>query len=546
MSNTNTIARNTGWYGLESIVSGLITLLTSIGIARTLGPSKMGYIIYVAWIANAVSGLGGIGIPATTRKYMAEFLGKGDKGTARFVYFRTLLIQSILATVATASLVIWVFLRAPAEYRTAALLVVLSIWPAMMNTISAHANVAAEKLSRNLPGSLLSMLLFFFIIAATTVFHWGVLGVGFAVLLSRAADFMVRAVPTVGRIASWASTHVYPPDLRKRMINFAWQSVASMVVALIVWDRSEFVLLKSLCADIRQVAYYSVAFSMAERLLMTSAVFGSATSATIFAQYGRDKLRLPEITASSFRHLAQISIPLHLISCTFAAPALTLLYGRQYAGALVVVSLAPLLCLPKAFVGPIQSMLQSSERQSAVLWATVFAGLMDVGVTWWLVPAHGAVGACIGSGAAQFTALFSMWGIGIKEFKVKLPWRHLGKISIISAAASLTAFWVSSRLTPIWAIIIGGCAALGVLAVLGVWIRVFEPVDITRFRALMRFLPGPVIRPADRFLRWLSGRAVGPAPYGSALETDSGRGERVSYPEAVEILANEQLVVGPK
>ena len=51
----------------------------------------------------------------------------------------------------------------------------------------------------------------------------------------------------------------------KRMMSFAWQSVASMMVALIVWDRSEVILLKYLCADIRQVAYYSVAFSMAER-----------------------------------------------------------------------------------------------------------------------------------------------------------------------------------------------------------------------------------------------------------------------------------------
>ena len=82
MTNTRTIARNTGWYGLENAISFVVGLSTSIAIARTLGPTKMGYIIYVIWIASVVSSLGGMGIPATTRKYMAEFLGMGDRGTA--------------------------------------------------------------------------------------------------------------------------------------------------------------------------------------------------------------------------------------------------------------------------------------------------------------------------------------------------------------------------------------------------------------------------------------------------------------------------------
>src|ERR1700756_3320831 len=98
MCNTKIIARNTGWYGLENVVSALVTLFTSIAIARTLGPSKMGYIIFVAFISSVATSLGGLGIPATTQKYMAEFLGMGDRGTARHIYFRTLWLQALLAT----------------------------------------------------------------------------------------------------------------------------------------------------------------------------------------------------------------------------------------------------------------------------------------------------------------------------------------------------------------------------------------------------------------------------------------------------------------
>src|SRR4029077_4386644 len=127
-------------------------------------------------------------------------------------------------------------------------------------------------------------------------------------------DFLVRLFPTIKGILKWESAHVQPVGLGNRMLAFAVPSVAIMLVEMVVWQRSEFILLKRLCADIRQVAYYSVAFSMAERLLISASIFGSAASATIFAQYGRDKSRVPEITASTFRYLALTSIPLHLIA----------------------------------------------------------------------------------------------------------------------------------------------------------------------------------------------------------------------------------------
>jgi O-antigen/teichoic acid export membrane protein len=505
MTNTKTIARNAGWYGLENVISFVVGLSTSIAIARTLGPTKMGYIIYVIWIASVVSSLGGMGIPATTRKYMAEFLGMGDRGTARFIYLRTLLLQAGLATLATGGLIFWVLGDASAEYKLASVLVVLSIWPAMVNSISAQANVATEELSRNLPASVISILVFFFAIVATVVLNWGVIGFGASVLVTRLVDCLVRLFPTMKLICGWEKSHVYPAGLRKRMTTFAWQSVTSMLVALVVWDRSEFLLLKYLCPDIRQVSYYSVAFSLSERLLISASIFGSATGATIFAQYGRDKSKLPALAASSFRYLALTSIPLHLISASLAVPALLLLYGNKYAGAAMVVTLAPLLGMPKAFISPVQSLLESMERQGYVILATVLAGIVDMGVAWWLIPAHGAVGACIGSGAAQVVAVGLLWAVGIRLYKVQLPWLLIAKIAFISVLAALTAHYVAVRFaTPVWAILCGGSASLAVLFGLYYLMRVLEPEDHGRLKSLIGMLPKPLAGPAARVIALLA------------------------------------------
>jgi O-antigen/teichoic acid export membrane protein len=308
------------------------------------------------------------------------------------------------------------------------------------------------------------------------------------------------------------------------MMPFALQAVGSMFVAQIVWGRSEIILLRMLCSDVNQVSYYSVAFTMAEQLLLAATIFGTAGGTTIFVQYGRDKSKLPELVASIFRYIAIMSIPLHFIAASLAVPALLLLYGRKFEDAAMVVTLAPLLCIFKAFISPATSLLQCSERQSLVIAATLLAGVADWGIAWWLIPAHGAVGACIGNGAAQAAAVLIMWAVAIYLYKVKLPWMQVAKIAFSSAVASLTAYLIASytahvvasyiahliasytvhliasRLAPLPGILTGGSGALVVLFGLFYLMRVLEPEDRDRFNILTAMLPRPIAGPVNRLL----------------------------------------------
>jgi O-antigen/teichoic acid export membrane protein len=499
MTNTQTIARNTGWYGIEFIFNAVVGLFTSIAINRYLGPEKNGYLVYISYIATLVSSLGSGGIPATTRKYMAEFIGMGDRGTARYIYIRTLLLQIGLATLATGGFLFWVLRDAQGEYKLASALLVLSIWPSDGQLHLCAGQHRHGRFVEKYAGSI-SILIYFIAITATVVLHWGVVGVGASLLGMRSVDFLVRFFPTMKRVLAWETTHAHPPGLRRRMMPFAMQGVASMFVAQIVWGRSEVILLKHLYSDIRQVSFYSVAFTMAEQLLIVAMIFGSAAGATIFAQYGRDKSRLPELAASAFRYIALMSIPLHFIAASLAVPALLLFYGHKFQGAAMVVALAPLLCMFKAFLAPAQNLLESSEQQRYVIAATVFAGIIDISVAWYLIPAHGAVGACIGNGAAQLTAVGIMWAVAIYHYKVKLPWMQVAKIVFISALAALTAHLIAVRLPPVSAILCGGCAALIVLFGLFYLMRVLEPEDNDRFGVLAGMLPRPIIAPARTIL----------------------------------------------
>jgi O-antigen/teichoic acid export membrane protein len=195
-----------------------------------------------------------------------------------------------------------------------------------------------------------------------------------------------------------------------------------------------------------------------------------------------------------------MSIPLHFIAASLAVPALMFFYGRKFEGAAMVVALAPLLCMFKAFAAPAQSLLESTEQQRYVILATVIAGVVDISVAWYFIPAHGAVGACIGNGAAQLMAVGMMWAVSIHLYQVKLPWIQVSKIVFISVLASLTAHFIAMRLAPLWGIMAGGSAALVVLFGLFYVMRVLEPEDHIRFGTLTRMLPNVMATPATMVL----------------------------------------------
>ena len=487
---------NTIWYGLENLISIGSSFITSVAIARELGPSQMGYIIYVIWIANIASTFGSIGIPVTTRKYMAEYLGAGDRATARFIYLRTFIVQAMLATLATAVSLLWVLHDAPPAYKTASVILLLSIWPAMLNFVSAQANVAAEQLSANLPASLASMLVFLSVVLLAVFRHWGVVGVASAMFAMRFVDFAIRVLPTARRILRWnPENKSIPQHLYKRMATFALQSLASMVLTLVVWDRSELFLLKHLSADIRQIAFYSVAFNLAERLLIFPNVFAGAAGASMFVQHGRDRTRVPMMVAASIRYLTLSSIPLYAIAIPLAGPAVLLLYGRQYAGAVAVAMAAPLLCLPKAFLAPIQNLFEASEEQRYFIWATILASFVDVGIAWALVPHYGALGACIGSGAAQTVAIGILWMIGIKRYQIPVPWKFVQKIVAASVAASLAAYLIASHLSAATGLFAGGTIAIVTFLVLIRFFGVLEREDWGRFAVVLGSCPPLLVAP---------------------------------------------------
>jgi O-antigen/teichoic acid export membrane protein len=500
--NTKTITKNSFWYGIETVANLFLTIFTSIVIARAFGPEKLAYFLYLWWIAGIAGALGGLGIPAATRKYMSEYFGRGQIGIAKTVFYRTLRLQTFMAAAITFAglLAIWFF--GDRQYRVIGLFMIGSIFPFMVNSIAAGANTALEDLRANVPASLVSTGIFVTAVFSSIHFGWGLLGISIGLFTMRAAELVVRFIPLVRRFDQHSAE---PLDqiLNKRMFLFSGQSLILLMLGLIVWDRSEMVVLKNFCADIRQVTFYSIAFNITERLLVFSQVFGTATGATMMVQYGRDSSRVRELAKTSVRYLALISFPIHLGLAAIAVPLVWVTYGSKYSGAIPAIVVASCLGIPKAFFLPVQALLSSWERQNLIIrWGLVSAALNLV-LDFTLIPKYGAIGAAFANGGTQTFFSLALWLAAVRLLDIRFPILPIAKTAVISVVMAVIVHLGISRAPTLLGLTLAVFLGAAIYLVLVRVTRVLYPADHGRLLHLKNHLPSSARRLFDASLDWL-------------------------------------------
>jgi O-antigen/teichoic acid export membrane protein len=268
------IVTNSFWYGLETIADVVIGIASSIAIARVIGPQRLGYFVYLTFLTNVAGRLGAEGVATAARRYMSEYLARGEMGLARSVFFTTLRLQTALAAavVLFGVAIAWFLVEPP--YRLAACLLVLSVAPALVSVVPSQANMAAERFSRNIPSAMAGLLAYAIMVTLALTRDWSLAGLASAFLVRRLVETTVRIVPVIQWMRKLPECRA-TKSLNRKLFNLSAQNLAITALTLIVWDRSEIMFLKAFC-DVRQLAFYSVAFSVAGYLALLPNVIGAA------------------------------------------------------------------------------------------------------------------------------------------------------------------------------------------------------------------------------------------------------------------------------
>jgi O-antigen/teichoic acid export membrane protein len=508
LDNNQTVARNSFWYGLELFFSLGATLITSIGVARAAGPERLSNFQYLVWLTNITVGVGAFGVSSATRKYMAECLNSGRPGVARALYLSTLRIQILIAlavTVIALGLVYW--LGDPHQIAVSVLLVV-AMAPRLVATIPSQANNASEVMRRNTLPSAANVAVTTGLTLLSLILLRGepdkaLIGVAAALVVGSYLECALKLHTVENWMADGAAREVVPAQLKKRMFAYSGQGLVLMLLNVMVWDRSDIVILKALNHDAAQVTFFALAFNLADKVLMVPTSFGYSLAATMMAQYGRSQSRLREMTVDAGRYALFLALPL-LLGMACVSPLVPLVYKAAYRPMVSTLTIVALFAIPKALVAAPTMLLQTTERQGFLIWWGCLCGAVDIGLDILLTPLHGANGAAFANGIAQTLAALGIWIYVWRADRLDLRLSDFGRI--VAAGVSMTAIVLAvSRMAPgsagmLASIAVGAAAWFLSLRLTGA----LKPEDVSRFNSVGKQLPDGLRPHWRRLIAWLA------------------------------------------
>jgi O-antigen/teichoic acid export membrane protein len=495
--------------GLETAVTFLAMLGMSIPVARVIGPAKLGY-FQVVWFWLLVSGnVASLGIPGTTRRYMAEALGRNDLPVARGIFLTTLRLQSLLALtiLVLSETVIFSFTRP--SYWSSSWLLALGLAPRFLTSIPSMALVAGEHLKKNLIATSISSTAMVAVLWYGLWSGWGLVAPAAAYVVSYSLEFLLKLTFAVNWLKLRPRAPI-EPGLQRRMVKFSSKSTVGMLLSFVVFDKSDIFFLQMLDKDPSSWSFFTTAFGFAEKVIWFVTIFGSSIGVALYSQIGRSVQTLHQTAAVGLRYCLTLAWVL-LFGLAAVAPWLVVtLYGKAYAPAGPILVVAVLLAFGKCAMPVVTTVFAAAERQGATAFVIGCCGALDVALDLLLIPRWGALGAAFANGIAQTlcAAILIWWASRV----CGIDWKIRELLPGMTAGLGVGVIaWLAGNWLPYPALrlVVGVLAGAIACPLLFRLLRVFGPEDAYRIGELSGRAPQWVRTRLEPVLGFVTAREQG-------------------------------------
>jgi O-antigen/teichoic acid export membrane protein len=495
--------------GLDMMVAFVATMCWSIPVARVIGPAKLGY-FSVIWFWTLVgANVATLGIPGTTRRYMAEALGRNELPVARGIFRSTLKLQSLLALAVLIIGEVIIFTVTRRSYWSSSWLLVLCLAPRLLSLIPSVALTAGERLKQNLIATTVSSAALIAVLWYGLWSGWGLVAAAAAYAVSYTVDLIVKLTFAVNWL-KWGPRAPIETGLQRRMLSFSGKSTILMLLSFVVWDKSDIFFLQMLDKDPKAWSFFTTAFGFAEKIISIVVVFGGSISVALYSEIGRSVDKLNQTAAVGLRYCLMLASVL-LFGLAAVAPWLVVtLYGKAYAPAGPVLAVAALLAAGKCVMPVVGTVFAAAERQGAVAIVVLCCGIVDVVLDLLLIPRWGALGAALANGIAQtLAAAILIWYAG-RACGVEWKLRQLLPGAAAGLGTGLVAWLAGMWLpTPAARLAVGVAAGAIACPILFRLLRVFGPEDSYRINELTGRTPPWVRSRIEPVLRFVTAREQG-------------------------------------
>jgi O-antigen/teichoic acid export membrane protein len=430
------LVRNTMWYGLVTIVGLAAGLVMSVVLARGLGPAAMGDYSYLLWALRVLTALATLGWAFATARYTAESYARGDRARARGLMAFFMRAQLVTTLVVAAAVVVLALTVVEDRLRWPFVVLALMLFPATVEGVYTHAVYGAQRYDLTTQTSTVKMALHLGASIVVIAAGFDILGLVIGVALGSSLSCLIqraRAREVLGDTAV-APSRAAHADIRGYVASLS----AVAVLDALVRDRSELFFLR-LWAPSEEIAFYSLAFGLATRVMVIPEIAVGALLPAFSALHGRgERAELRAVYRSAMRYVALAGLPIAAVMGALAPGVIHWLYGAAYQPAATLLSALVVVAVIGALRKVAFAALQAVGDRHCALTATGLAVALNVALAAALIPRFGTTGAVAANSAAQVLA--AAWAFG------GMARRHGGRVPALdiakTAAASALVFVV--------------------------------------------------------------------------------------------------------
>lgn len=457
-------------------------MLTSIVIARTLGPDDFGRYAYVVWLAGLLVVLTNNGITTTAIRFVSESLGRGAGAGADSIHgwlWRRQLASALLVAIGFLLLLPQLM---PTGWKqdTLAMFVVATLVAGMckawflfdVSVAKGHGHYGIEA------GATVAMGLLN-IVAVLALMGLGAGLESYVALFALVGAGHVVAGRMLSSRAGLRANHLpLDPDVRPRLRrHLAWTIL--LILAWALGNKSIETWLLNRTVGAAAVGYFAIAAALTRGGIdMLASGLGTVLMPMMAHAFGAGgHERAGFIMSSAMRCYAALGLLLAGAGALAAPAMVSLLYGPAYTAVIVPLQVMVVIAGLTLAEGAFGALLSTTDNQRLRVGFVALSLLVTVALALVLVPRYGLMGAVVAHAVSRLV-VFTVTAVGItRMMTLPTPWRELVRLALAACVALVPALLLQQRLPDAW----GGLVAAAVYGlgyvVATVLLRAWRPED---------------------------------------------------------------------